>query len=55
MFFYYSDVRKRAKKLFMDFNGSKRWMYNDGFIDEYLSYDIPEEQEILWKKEMGKK
>jgi len=47
-FQYYQHKIQRAKEIFLLFNGSKRWMYNDGIINYYESFNVPESLESEW-------
>ena len=42
---------KRAKELFLNYNGNRFYMDIDGTRQEYDSYHIPRETEDAWRKE----
>lgn len=49
-----SSRTERAKDLYFRYGSSKFQMMRDGFSQEYLSYNISEEQEMLWLDELIK-
>jgi hypothetical protein len=52
---FFPDSITRAKYIFKLYDGSIRWMYNDGFDSEYLSYNVPKEIEKVWEKEINER
>ena len=54
-FRYYSSPLKRAKAIFIKFNGQKAFIGHEGFYDEYKSYGISLEMEEQWLEEIGLK
>jgi hypothetical protein len=46
---------KRAKELFFIYYGNEFFMWKDGDLEEYKSYKISEDQELLWRKELRRK
>ena len=52
-FKYFPDNLARAEYLFKLYGGSLRWMYNDGYDSEYLSYKVPNEIEEGWKSQLS--
>lgn len=47
----YSDPLARAKEIYLYFEGSKSFMGHEGFLREYKSYQVSQEQEALWQAE----
>lgn len=45
----------KAKQLFFENNGIKHWMWYDGYIDEYNSFHVTKDQEMIWYKELQEK
>ncbi len=45
----------RAKELFFIYYGNEFFMWKDGDLEEYKSYNISKDQELLWKEELAKK
>lgn len=46
---------KRAKELFFIYYGNEFFMWKDGDLEEYKSYKISEDQELLWRNELSRK
>ena len=42
----------RAKELFFSYYGNEFFMWKDGDLDEYKSYNISKDQELLWRAEL---
>lgn len=42
----------RAKELFFSYYGNEFFMWKDGDLDEYRSYNISKDQELLWRYEL---
>lgn len=47
----YPDPLARAKAIYLYFAGSKPIMGHEGFLREYKSYQVSQEQEALWQAE----
>ena len=43
---------ERAKELFFSYYGNEFFMWKDGDLDEYRSYNISKDQELIWKDEL---
>ncbi|MCZ3366737.1 MULTISPECIES: hypothetical protein [Methanobacterium] len=43
---------ERAKELFFSYYGNEFFMWKDGDLDEYKSYNISKDQELIWKDEL---
>jgi hypothetical protein len=52
-FKFFPNSLSRAEYLFKLFDGSLRWMYNDGYDSEYLSYKVSNEIEEVWKSQLS--
>ncbi len=46
------NKNKRAKEIFRLHSGSHYFMYREGYIEEYESFKISKETEMMWNKEM---
>ena len=42
----------RAKEIYFGYCGNSFFMRREGFYDEYKSYNISKEQELVWKEEI---
>lgn len=49
-----SDINK-AKQLYFEFYGNEFFMWKDGFLEEYKSYNIRQKQELIWRNELREK
>ncbi|MGB9979961.1 hypothetical protein [Methanobacterium sp.] len=47
--------KERAKELFFSYYGNEFFMWKDGDLDEYKSYNISKDQESVWKEELIEK
>lgn len=45
---------ERAKELFSIYYGNKFFMWKDGDLEEYKTYDISQDQELIWKDELAR-
>lgn len=45
----------RAKELFFIFNGNEFFMWKDGYLDEYNSYKVSDEEKLIWRRELIEK
>jgi hypothetical protein len=42
----------KAKEIYFDYLGNEFFMWKDGVLEEYKSYDVSKDQEILWRNEL---
>lgn len=43
---------ERAKELFFSYYGNEFFMWKDGDLDEYKTYNISKDQELIWRAEL---
>lgn len=48
-------INERAKEIYFNYLGNEFFMWKDGDLEEYRSYNIPKDQELLWRDELTQK
>lgn len=48
-------INERAKEIYFNYLGNEFFMWKDGDLEEYRSYNIPKDQELLWREELTQK
>lgn len=48
-------MKDRAKELYFMYCGNEFFIWKDGDLEEYKSYNISKDQEIFWRGELSRK